>query len=80
LSLQDCQLKTSQNPKGTIGLKAASNPFRPGFEISDDENNLQSMNIITATTYWLGFLISLCSEILRFQLRQRMVINLQIFV
>jgi len=59
---------TSQNPEGTVGLKTASYPLRSGFDISDEENKLQSTNIIIATC--LGFLISFCSEILSFQLRQ----------
>jgi hypothetical protein len=55
--------KSRQDTEGTLRLKEASNPPSSGYEIADEENNLQPTNIITATR--LGFQVSFYSEILK---------------
>jgi hypothetical protein len=38
-TIQNKRIQSSQDSKGALGLKAASNLLRSGFEISDEEDN-----------------------------------------
>jgi hypothetical protein len=55
--------KSTRNTESTLGLAAASNVQRSGFETSNEKNNLQSTKIII--TKRLGSLVSFCSQILK---------------